>query len=104
VLTQKEEEHAMSNSALIKMFGSGLAASFAVAVFAFSLGTDSAVAAGYHPPAPLYDYAGVARGWHGVPSSAPRYVDGYLYAPGRGIVGEACMMPTSACSDGVRPN
>jgi len=35
-------------------------------------------------------------------SSAPRYVGGYIYEPGRGILDEARDLPTSACPNDWR--
>jgi len=47
---------------------------------------------------PLYDYGGP-------PDANPHSVlsgPGYVFVPGRGILGEGCNLPTSACPNSVR--
>jgi hypothetical protein len=59
-------------------------------------------AAAYGPhfarrPAPIYGYA--------APSNLPAgamVMPGYVFVPGRGILGEACNLPTSACPNTER--
>lgn len=45
-------------------------------------------------PSPVYGYA--------VPPGAIAEPGGYLYVPGRGILGESCNLPTSACPNSDR--
>jgi hypothetical protein len=58
-------------------------------------------------PRPGIVYGAPAYGTYGGPTSygPPAYAyrgPGYLYAPGRGIVDEACNLPTSACPNEMR--
>jgi hypothetical protein len=94
------------------------AAMLIVALLAVSLGAQNAVAAApKHPTgharnahavvhrsqvshrfarassAPVYGYAGTQR---------PIQEPGYVFVPGRGILGESCNMPTSTCTNEYR--
>jgi hypothetical protein len=44
------------------------------------------------------------RGYPGYAAPVTPFVRSWGFVPGRGIVGESCDLPTSACSNGGRPN
>jgi hypothetical protein len=98
--------------------GRSHAAMLVVALFAVSLGAQNAIAAApkhptgrarnaqaVHrshvshrfaraPSAPVYGYAGGP--------TRPIQEPGYVFVPGRGILGESCNMPTSTCTNEYR--
>lgn len=78
-----------------------LVAGCALAAFVLSFGPQAVQAAPYYRAAPLYAYAGPGPF---VPNEVPRDMGSYYYLPGHGILGEACDLPTSACSNTERAN
>ncbi len=102
-----------------KNFGLTLAATLVIASLAVALGAGGAAAASrdrHAAGAPRAHRAYVARhhgqfvrrrlppyyAAPGAMSAAPRYVAGYTYLPGHGILDEACNLPTSACPNSER--
>jgi len=99
--------------------GGSHAAILIVASFAVSLGAQNTIAAATKHPtaharnvyaahrshvshrlarassAPVYGYAGG-------PTQRPILEPGYVFVPGRGILGESCNMPTSTCTNEYR--